>query len=501
MRHLKDLRRYVEELGAINEIVTVEKEVDLDLEIGAIARRCYETGSPAALFSNIKGAAKGFRVLAAPAGVSSDPTKWLARIALSCGLPAEASGREIVESLAQGRTKPGIKPRLSKTGPCKENIHIGENVNLLKLPAPLLHQGDGGRFLNTFGVVVAQTPDKSWTNWSVARIMVVDEKRMTGIVAPNQHIGMIHKAWADQGKPMPFALVLGAEPFAPFVGGMPLPAYVDEADFVGGYFGEPVEVVKCETVDLSVPATAEIVVEGYLSNTETQHEGPMGEYAGYLWPAPPSQKPVYHVTAITHRDEAILPISVAGEPPEENHTAWGIPNAAEIVYTLREAGLPIATVWSPFASANHWYVIAVERDWHAQLDINSSALCRKIADVLFSSKAGMGTPKYIIVNDDIDITNLREVVWAFATRNHPGSQGELILNDESTNPLVAFLDDAEKMSMHTTKVLYNCLPPDRWGGKLPLRSSFSGVYPPAIQAKVIANWEAYGFPPVRPISK
>ena len=501
MKHLVDLRAYVSALETVGEVVGVKAEVELDLEIGAIARRCYETGAPAALFSNIKGVAGGFRVLAAPAGVSSNPTQWLARIALSCGLPPEASGREIVESLAQGRTRPGIKPKLIATGPCKEKIHTGQAVNLLELPAPMLHDGDGGRFLNTFGIIVAQIPDKSWTNWSIARIMVVDEKRMTGIVAPNQHIGMVHKAWTDIGKPMPFALVLGAEPFIPFVGGMPLPDHFDEADFVGGYFGEAVEVVKCETVDLQVPATAEIVVEGYLSNVETEHEGPMGEYAGYLWPGPPSQKPLYQVTAITHRNNAILPISVAGEPPEENHTAWGIPNAAEIVYALRQAGFPIATAWSPFASANHWFVIAVDRDWRSKLDVNTSELCRRIADVLFSTKAGMGTPKYIVVNDDIDVTDLHEVVWAFATRNHPGSQGELVFNDESTNPLVAFLDESEKMSMHTTKVLYNCLPPDRWGGKLPLRSSFNGVYPQQVQQKVLANWESYGFPPVRPRSR
>jgi UbiD family decarboxylase len=501
MTHLKDMRAYLEALAAAGELVEVKTEVELDLEIGAIARRCYETGSPAALFSNIRGVTGGFRVLAAPGGVSNQPGKWLARIALSCGLPATATGQEIVAELAAGRTRPPTKPRLVPTGPCKENIHVADAVDLLELPAPLLHEGDGGRFLNTFGIIVAQTPDKSWTNWSIARIMVLDKTHMTGIVAPNQHIGMVHKAWADLGQPMPFALVLGAEPFLPFVGGMPLPANFDEADFVGGYFGEPVDVVPCETVDLQVPATAEIVVEGYLSNVETGLEGPMGEYAGYLWPGPSSQKPLYTVTAITHRNDAVLPISVAGEPPEENHTAWGIPNAAEIVYTLCQAGLPIATAWSPFASANHWFVLAVEREWRKTLDVNTSELCRRIGDVLFAGKAGMGTPKYIVVNDDIDVTDLNEVVWAFATRNHPGSQGQIVFNEESTNPLVAFLDEAEKMSMHTTKVIYNCMPPDRWGDKLPLRSSFAGVYPAVLQRQVLQRWEAYGFPPIQPRSR
>ena len=187
--------------------------------------------------------------------------------------------------------------------------------------------------------------------------MLLDKNRMAGIIAPNQHIGMVRQTWTDIGQSMPFALALGVEPFIPFVGGMPLPEYVNEADYVGAYFGEPVEVVQCETVDLQVPATAEIVIAGTLSLTETDVEGPMGEYAGYLWTGQSSHKPVYHVTAMTYRNDPILPVSVAGEPVEENHTAWGVPNAAEIVYALRSAGFPVATAWSPFESANHWYAI------------------------------------------------------------------------------------------------------------------------------------------------
>ena len=105
----------------------------------------------------------------------------------------------------------------------------------------------------------------------------------------------------------------------------------------------------------------------------------------------------------------------------------------------------------------------------------------------------MGTPKYLIINDDIDPTDLKEVVWAFATRNHPGKAGEIVYNEEATNPLVAFLRKDEKMSMHTTKVIYNGLPPDEWGDELPQRSSFAHIYPPELQQKVVENWQAYGF--------
>ncbi len=107
----------------------------------------------------------------------------------------------------------------------------------------------------------------------------------------------------------------------------------------------------------------------------------------------------------------------------------------------------------------------------------------------------MGTPKYLVVNDDIDISNTHELVWAFATRNHPGSQGALVYNDENTNPLVAYIDNAEKAALRTTKVIYNCLDPEHLGGKLPKRSSFHFAYPEQLQAQVTANWGAYGYPP------
>ena len=493
-QHYKDLRSYLEALQRIDEVQPVNYPVDLDLEIGAISRRAGETGQASPLFQNIRGAKNGLRVLGAPGGVSAKPNQRLARIALSVGLPPSAHGREIVEVFASARERELIPPRVVPSGPCKENIHVGDRVDLGELPAPLLHDGDGGRYLNTFGIICVETPDKSWRSWSIARIMVVDKKRMAGIIAPNQHVGMVRKTWLDIGKDMPFALALGAQPVLPYVGGMPLPELVNEVDYAGALTGQAIECVHGETVDNLVPASTEIVVEGFVSRSETANEGPMGEYAGYLWEGPGSQKPVYNVSAITHQNDAILPISVAGEPPEENHTAWGIPNAGEIVYQLRKANFPVATAWTPFESANHWFVIAVDRDWRSKKKgLTGNQLCREVAEILFNVKAGMGTPKYLVVNDDIDITNTSEVVWAFATRNHPGSRGELVFYDENTNPLVAYLDGSEKMALRTTKVIFNCLDPEELGGKLPKRSSFRFAYPGELQERILANWSTYGY--------
>jgi 4-hydroxy-3-polyprenylbenzoate decarboxylase len=494
LTNLASLREYLAALRQIGELVEIDREVDWNLEIGAIIRRCYETGAPAPLFNRIQGIEPGFRVFGAPAGISRQPGLYMARIALSLGLHPRATGREMLEALVAAKKRPPIPPRRVESGPCKENILLNEKVDLLRLPTPLIHAGDGGRYLNTWGTVVAQTPDKKWTNWAIARVMLLDSRRMTGIVHPLQHLGQIHGMWKAIGKPMPFAMFQGGPPFIPFVSGMPLPAYVSEADYMGGYFGEPVEVVRCETVDLEVPATSEIVIEGLLSDTETAVEGPMGEYAGYLWPGPGTPKPVYHVTAMTYRNDPILPVVAAGEPVEEDHTAQGLPSAAELLAEIRDAGIPATMAWVPFESANHWLVVTMPRDWRARLGYHSERLCHEIGMLVFEkSKFGAVMPKVLVMNDDVDASNTREVVWAFATRCHPVS-GEIHFDKESTSPLVAFLEASEKMAGKTTKVVYNCLPPEDWGDRLPVRCSFTHNYSKELQDKIVANWAAYGFP-------
>jgi UbiD family decarboxylase len=492
MKPLLSLRDYIAALRSIDEVREIDQEVELDLEVGAIIRRCCETGAPAPLFQRIRGVPSGFRILGAPAGASRQPGRSLARVALSLGLDPAATGREIVEHLASAHDRTPIRPIVVPDAPCFQNVATGDAVDITRLPAPLLHHGDGGRYLNTFGCIVVRTPDGSWTNWSIARIMVLDARRMSGIIAAEQHIGMVRQAWADIGKPMPFALALGVEPAIPFVCGMPLAAHVNEGDFLGGMLGRAIETVRCRTVDLEAPASAEILIEGHVALEETALEGPMGEYAGYLWSGKGMQRPVYHVTALSHRDDPILPVVAAGEPVEENHTAWGIPCAAECLYALRTAGVPVTTAWIPLESALHWLVVTVPRDWRARSGAESAeAFCRRVGEVVFATKAGIVLPKIIVHLDDIDPTDLRELVWSFATRCHP-MLGNVTFGSVPAPPLIAYLRASEKMSASTGKVIYNCLPPDEWGDKLPTRSSFAHAYPEEIRRRVLSRWEAFG---------
>jgi 4-hydroxy-3-polyprenylbenzoate decarboxylase len=314
--------------------------------------------------------------------------------------------------------------------------------------------------------------------------MLVDGKRLSGIVAPQQHVGMVAKTWADIGKPMPFALALGVEPAIPFVCGMPLPDRVNEGGRLGSLLGRPIKTVRCRTVALEAPASAEILIEGHLHLDETVQEGPMGEFAGYVPLEPVMQRPVYHVTALSYRADPIFPVAAAGEPVEENHTAWGIPSAAQILHDLRAAGLAVTTAWMPLQAVLHWLVVTVPRDWRRRTGIDDSeTLCQRIGEVTFATKAGAVVPKIIVLNDDVDPTDTNELVWAFATRCHP-LMGHAVFDHIEAAPLLAYLRKSEKISAGTGKIVYNCLPPDEWGEVLPIRASFRHGYPAEIVDRV-----------------
>lgn len=492
--HLRSQREFIAALESIGELQRIDTEVDWNLEIGAIIRRSYDLRAPAPLFTNITGyQGTGFTVLGAPASLSGSAHP-LARIALSVGLPATASGQDIIETLAAARDKPGIAPVTvaRASAPCKQNVQTGDDIDLFTFPTPLIHGNDGGRYIQTYGMNIARTPDGSWTNWSINRMMIAGKSTLACLIPPPQHLGIIRSQWAAQGKPMPIALALGVEPGLPFVGGMPLPEGADESEYLGAVFGEGIEVVPAETVDLLVPATAEIVIEGHIALGETVLEGPMNEFPGYN-ATEASPKAVFHVSAITYRDGATLPVVAAGPPVEEDHTIIGTTAAAEITYILRKAGLPVASAWYPYEAAVHWLVLAIESDWHETLGITAADLARRIADIVFAGKPGINAPKTLLIENDIDITNLTEVVWAFATRAHP-EHGEFHFPDLPSDQLAIYLDETEARSFRAGKVIHNCLLGDRFpAGQRPVKGTLANGWPAEIQQRVLTSWHAYGY--------
>lgn len=370
---------------------------------------------------------------------------------------------------------------------------IGADVDLMRFPTPLIHGTDGGRYIQTFGMNIVRTPDGSWTNWSVNRMMLLDRNKLTCLIPPNQHLGIIHAQWRERGKPTPVVVALGVEPALPYVGGMSAPRGVDESHVLGAHFGEPIDVARAETVDLPVPATAEIVIEGHISHTELGPEGPMGEYPGYLDLSEGKPKPILNVSAVTFRNNPILPVVAAGPPVEEDHTGWGLPHAAVCLRDLQDAGLPVTGAWMVLESACHWMLVALAPDWHEQTAIPSDEMARRVGSVLFATKTGFGIPKLLLVEDDFDFTDVNQVVWAFASRAHP-THGEIHVADQAQNNLPVFLDPDEKFAYHATKVIHNCLLADRYPpGKRPVAADLAHGWPEAIRDRVLSSWAEYGY--------
>jgi len=190
MARFGDLRDYLGVLESLGDVEHVDRPVSAVLEAAAITRRSTERGRPAPLFDNVEGFQPGFRLLGAPGALSSDRSHRLARVALSLGLAHDVSARELVEHLVGVHKKAPIPPKLisADSAPCKQNILPGADATLDRFPIPLVHPDDGGRYLNTWGVIVARTPDGRWTNWSISRIMMIDNRHMTGLFLPQHNI-------------------------------------------------------------------------------------------------------------------------------------------------------------------------------------------------------------------------------------------------------------------------------------------------------------------------
>jgi len=479
-----DLRDYLEALEKEGELVRIKKEVDWNLELGAIIRRSYDLKAPAPLFEKIKGYPKGHRILGAPIGLSQKPGRSLARLAMSLGFPPDFTFNEIVEEYITRKSR-RIKPVIVQSGPCKENIHLGDEVNLLSLPVPLIHKGDGGRYIGTWHLVATKDPDTNWVNWGMYRLMVIDEKTMGCLLRPDQHIGFhYYQKYEAREKPMEFAVAIGTEPVASLVGGLRVPTGVDEADVAGGIRGEPLELVKCETVDLHVPATSEIVIEGVVPPCEREEEGPFGEYTGYL-ARNSSPKPVFKVTALTYRNDPIQVHSCMGVPVDDSAVVTTVVRAADILDDLRQKGFPVKMVYLPPEGVSHLAVISTK--------VPFANFAKHLAFSVWGSTSGRTTWYLIVVDEDIDPTNMNEVVWALTTRCHP-QRGIFSTGSSWSIPLLPFLSPYEKKHYIGSQVLFDCTWPKDWpADAIPQKASFDQVWPKETQERVLENWSEYGY--------
>jgi len=473
----KDLREFIQALSDHQELQVIDQEVDWNLEIGAITRRGSELSAPCPLFTNIKDY-PGWRMFA------NSIAKW-PRIALAMGMDYDATPTAIITEYMHRMQRP-IKSVQVSDGPCKEVKYLGDKVNLKALPVPFIHQGDGGRYIGTWHFMVNKDPDSDWVNWGMYRQMMHDEKTMGGLFIPTQHGPSIYyQKYEARNKPMEFATVIGADPISSIVSANPVGYGVSEVDIAGGILQRPIELVKCETVDLWVPANAEIILEGVVLPKERREEGPFGEYTGFMGGGR-APRPVYHVKAITHRKDPILTMSNMGMFFQDCDFSTSLGVSAELTKLLVQKGFPIRDVaYCVPQGSMHLLTVSTKVPYFG--------IAKQIAAAVWGDKAGIYIPYVIVCDEDVDPTSMDEVIHDVVQKCHPVN-GITVIPNMPGHPLTPFITPYERQHSINHFCLLDCTWPKDWlPEEVPGRISFEVNYPKEIQEKVLKNWHNYGY--------
>jgi UbiD family decarboxylase len=401
---LRDWLKKVEELGELKKI----SNAHWDCEMGPLTQLMHEKykgKTPALLFDDIPGFSKGFRTL-------YGHFSTINRIALTLGLPLYqgkvATVTEYQKKLANLKTVP---PKFVNSGSIMENIQTGDEVDVLKFPAPKHHERDSRRYIGTACFVITKDPDRDWHNLGTYRSTVYDSKKVGCQITGGKH-GRIHRdKYFKRGEPMKVAIVVGQDPLLYMLGASPVPEGVSEYEFAGGIKGEPIEVIKGPYTGFPIPANAEIVIEGETLPGDVMDEGPFGEWTGYYCSQAKS-RPYVRVKTIMHRNDPILCCAPQHRPIDETVLLKSVTGSAAIWESLNRSDIPeVCGVWQHEGGMGvRFLVISVRQRYHGH--------ARQVLHVASSaSQAAAYNGKWVIVVDeDVDPSDIDQVMWALTTR-------------------------------------------------------------------------------------
>jgi 2,5-furandicarboxylate decarboxylase 1 len=387
---LKDMRAMLDLFRAEGELLDVPQRVSLVHEVAAGIRASSRREGPALWFGDaegsdmpIVGALYGSRRRFL-ASLGDDTASWFARFAHALANP--------------------IDPVLSDgPAPCQEIVLEGDAATFDYLPVCTYNELDAGPFI-TMGIQFAES-EKYGRNACISRMQIFDAKTAGILAVPPAHLGVYFAEAEAEGRSLPVAVTIGNDPFVTIGSQIQGSIFLDELTISGGLMGEPIEMVKCRTIDVSVPATSEIVLEGEMVAGERHHEGPFGEFPGYY--APPGERPIFRLTAITHRRDPIFLAGLTGEPSTDNHVIKLAVSEAVVYRRLREICPTVRDVCFTVASGGAHLVVSMKPTFKAQArDVLLSALTTERI-----------RPKLVtIVDDDIDPRDPAQVEWAVAYR-------------------------------------------------------------------------------------
>jgi UbiD family decarboxylase len=468
---LRSLREYLQRVEAQGDLLRIDG-ADREEEIGALAEIVAGTAKhPMLLFDKIKGFPQGYRV-------SANTMGGVRRMAIGLGLDPALGNVELVCGWKEKlKTFKPIEPSVVHDGPVLENVSTGKSINLQKLPAPKWHEQDGGYYIGSGCCVITRDPDSGWINMGVYRVVVHDASTLGIFINHIQHGRQIlQKYWAS-GKNCPVVISFGQAPSLYLAAAQREPWGVSELSVAGWLAGEPVEILKGEFTGLPVPAHAEIAIEGEIPpmEQESRPEGPFGERTGY-YATGTRNEPVVKVQSVLHRNDPII----QGDPPLKpvpGMDHFGIPLPAAAVWSALEySGVPgVCGVWQhgPFAT-----VIAIKQhyDGHAR---QASAIALGVRTTLALGRF------VIIVDDDIDPSDLKDVFWAITTRCDPAVQTEIFrdLPTSDINPRIP-PEEREQRQFRSSRMVIDACKPYRWLTAFPVSNKMTGER----RKKILAKW-------------
>ncbi len=479
-----DLRSYLVALEKAGDLRRVATEVSPILEITEVADRVVKKRGPALLFERVTGGTVpvainlfGSRERVMRALEIASWQEWADRVHFFLEPKLPTSLLDKVRTLPKLAEVAGIFPKVVKDGPVHEVVTTGERVDLSELPVLQCWPQDGGRFFTLTNVI---TKDRATggRNCGMYRLQVYD-RNTTGMHWHLHHdSARIFHDRARAGERTEVAVALGGDPATMFAPAVPLPPGIDETVFAGFVRREPVAMVRCVSVDLEVPARAEIVLEGWVDPEERRTEGPFGDHTGYYSLA--DEYPVFHVTAVTRRRDAIYPTIIVGRPPMED--CWMGYAIERMFLPLMQKMLPeVVDYHMPFEGVFHnLMVVAIDKRYpqHA----------RKVMHGIWGLGQATFTKVIVVVDADVDVHDSAEVAWRALANIDPQRDMEVVSGPAET------LDHASPMPWWGSKVGIDAT--RKWPSE-----GFARPWPddivmsPDVKRKIDALWNGLGIGP------
>ncbi len=464
-----DLRDWMAIVDSFGELQSV-RGAHWNLELGALTDEAFHVeNGPAVVFDDVPGYPSGFRNLVNCLGSR-------ARIGLTLGLETSGSGMDLLLQWRARRRE--MQPTPTETvadGPVMQNRQHGKKVSLDTFPSPFWHEDDGGRYIGTGCAVITRHPETDWVNLGAYRVMVEDDQHVAIYISPGKHGDLHRQYWDARNERMPVAVSIGHDPLllvAAFTG---TPTGYSEYRFAGAVKGRPIPVIEGPVTGLPIPADAEIVIEGYMLEEE-RLEGPFGEWLGYYASGARPER-VVKIEGVYYRDDPII----LGQPPVKPPSGYQLPScflrSADLWEQLEAAGLPgITGVWSHQIPG--LYAVSIKQGFagHAMQAGMLAAQCKSSA---YLSRI------IVVVDEDIDVSNLGELMWAMSTRADPATAYHVFPDSWSSalDPLIP-PENREQKHFVNSRVVVNATRPYRWRAEFPKVNAVS----PSLRKDVAHKW-------------